>query len=245
MDTLGAGKILLFARPSDADSLKSVLQAEFTVTHSADDLFVQIPDSFDGAIIAGVSLDAESAAAVLKALKPASRVVVKNVTGSERSLLFGGFVSIECRSTGEVVGTKPAWEQPASAPLKLNNAVPDSEASVWALDAEDLGEDRLADEDALLAQDDLKGVEMFHPSAGGAPIDEDDCGVSGQKTRKACKNCSCGRAERELAQVPSNVPVPVTSNCGNCALGDAFRCGGCPYRGMPVFKPGEVIKLDL
>ncbi|KAL3678906.1 hypothetical protein R1sor_021862 [Riccia sorocarpa] len=98
--------------------------------------------------------------------------------------------------------------------------------------------DELVDEDALLTEEDLKKPE---------PLADDDCEVG--TTKKACKNCTCGRAELEEAEAEAGTKLTLgqienpQSQCGNCGLGDAFRCGTCPYRGLAPFKLGEKISL--
>ncbi|KAM0254944.1 hypothetical protein ACHAQJ_006252 [Trichoderma viride] len=123
------------------------------------------------------------------------------------------------------------------------------------LDA-DYDDDELIDEDTLMTEDDLK-----------RPINIPlECQPKAGKRRRACKDCSCGLAERLAAEDASNraaadkklqsVKLAVddlaeidftvqgkVGSCGNCALGDAFRCDGCPYVGLPPFKPGEEVRL--
>lgn len=93
-----------------------------------------------------------------------------------------------------------------------------------------------------------------------------ECRPKAGKRRRACKDCTCGLSKKieneeagkradadkaldsmklgqdDLAEVDFTVQGKVGS-CGSCALGDAFRCDGCPYIGLPAFKPGEEVRL--
>lgn len=67
---------------------------------------------------------------------------------------------------------------------------------------------------------------------------------------KPCANCTCGLKEKydqeQLANGVSKEDLEkgnVESSCGKCYLGDAFRCAGCPYRGLPAFEKGDKVKL--
>jgi len=71
-----------------------------------------------------------------------------------------------------------------------------------------------------------------------------DCGTGSDGKRKACKNCSCGLREMLENEDANAAPPPeAKSACGNCALGDAYRCAGCPHRGKPAFVDGSEVKL--
>lgn len=93
-----------------------------------------------------------------------------------------------------------------------------------------------------------------------------ECQPKTGRRRRACKDCTCGLADRleaedkerranadkslnvmklgtdDLAEVDFTVEGK-TGSCGSCALGDAFRCDGCPYMGLPAFKPGQEVQI--
>ncbi|OQV16489.1 Anamorsin-like protein [Hypsibius exemplaris] len=136
---------------------------------------------------------------------------------------------------------KPSYEIGSSSLLrKLNTATPASTGpalkqdtpKVWALSTSDLMDDDLMDQDELLDEEDYAKPDPASLKANCGP---------GKK--RACKDCSCGFAE-ELAGTAAAAPKTVTSSCGSCYLGDAFRCASCPYLGMPAFKPGDKITLS-
>ncbi len=85
---------------------------------------------------------------------------------------------------------------------------------------------------------------MLDPIA--VPVVKENCATKS----KACAGCSCGRKELEdkfgqeeaLKKLASG---DITSKCGNCYLGDAFRCASCPYQGLPAFKKGDDIDLQV
>jgi len=144
--------------------------------------------------------------------------------------------------TLEVSSTKPDFQVGSAMPLKstqLNNGKTSQTTepkTVWQISANDIDENDLEDEDALLGEADLKFVKTTKK------IDDCDTGKDGKK--KACKNCTCGRKE-EATEVTVTQPV-AKSSCGNCYLGDAFRCSSCPYMGQPAFKQGgDKVELDL
>lgn len=118
-------------------------------------------------------------------------------------------------------------------------------------------DDDLIDENTLLDEADLAAPILQPPP---------ECLPKTGKRRRACKDCTCGLKEKleaedaarrsnadqslrtmklaadDLTELDFTVQGKVGS-CGNCALGDAFRCDGCPYIGLPAFKPGEEVRL--
>jgi len=150
-------------------------------------------------------------------------------TSSVRSVMVMlGLKGVEVRGRvvrGTRVGKKAAERivVPAATATRVVIGVDD--------DADDDDDDGLIDEEELLG-------------AGGMGEAVTADKASGCGSRAACANCTCGRAEGKVTKLTKEMlENPQSGGCGSCSLGDAFRCAGCPYRGLPSFKPGEKIAL--
>ncbi|KAK3141166.1 hypothetical protein QOZ80_4BG0330340 [Eleusine coracana subsp. coracana] len=236
----------------DLAAAAEVPREEVAVITQCEALGGKLPfdDASVGAVLAVIknveSLRDQLVSEIGRVLKAGGRVLIQNSATSssqkpntdiERKLLMGAFVEVQASAASTqdnvqsvtVKAKKASWSMGSSFPLKK---------STKALPKIQIDDDsELIDEDSLLTEEDLKKPQL--PVVG-------DCEVGA--TRKACKNCSCGRAEAEqkvekleLTEEQINNPQ---SACGSCGLGDAFRCGTCPYRGLPPFKPGEKVSLS-
>ncbi|KAK9371385.1 cytokine-induced anti-apoptosis inhibitor 1, Fe-S biogenesis-domain-containing protein [Lipomyces kononenkoae] len=162
-------------------------------------------------------------------------------------------------STSSPAPSEPSASTSPSTASSSSVSSPNRQPETWtindndALSFDDVDDDDLIDEDTLLEGDLPDSIQI--PVA---------CQPTGKRRRKACKDCTCGLKELELeekearllnqsqvfklslddtAEIDFTVPGK-TGSCGNCSLGDAFRCDGCPYLGLPPFKEGEVVSLD-
>ena len=96
------------------------------------------------------------------------------------------------------------------------------------LSSMELEDDDLIDEDYL-----LDSYNLLMSGFDTKKMNKKDCKTS----RKACINCSCGRADGSINSEKSL--------CGNCYLGDGFRCSTCPSKGLPPFSPDEKVTIDI
>ncbi|KAG6801454.1 anamorsin [Apis mellifera caucasica] len=125
----------------------------------------------------------------------------------------------------EIIAEKPSFEIGSSVTLNFGEK---KSSNIWKLDS--AVDEELINEDDLLDESDI-----VKPIINSLRV----CSTTGK--RKACKDCTCGLAEELSGKTAKEGTVK--SSCGNCYLGDAFRCASCPYLGMPAFKPGEKVVL--
>ncbi|QUC15812.1 uncharacterized protein UV8b_00053 [Ustilaginoidea virens] len=172
---------------------------------------------------------------------------------------FGGAESKEAILAGLVArdgGFEKPQEEEVVVPLRLGKSKTTRPAAPAApqFDFDDLDDDDIIDEHALLDEEDLKR----------RPQAPTNC--QPQKRRRPCKDCTCGlaakfeaeekerraQADEGLAAVKldtndlNELDFTVkgkTGSCNNCSLGDAFRCSTCPFIGLPAFKPGEEVRI--
>jgi len=180
---------------------------------------------------------------LVDAMQPGGRLLIgrANDQVTKEAILAGFLVETENQQVpleavvidvnDRTVLVKPA--STAAVPLNLKRSRPSSKPKK-RLDFISLDSSDAIDESTLLYPQDFTKP-IIQPS---------ECSPAPGKRRKACKDCTCGLKEMEESENESARKLPVvvlgedeldftvqgkTSSCGNCSLGDAFRCSGCTH----------------
>eukprot|EP00924_Labyrinthula_sp_SR-Ha-C_P000763 maker-scaffold_7-snap-gene-3.58-mRNA-1 protein AED:0.13 eAED:0.13 QI:0/0.66/0.75/1/0.66/0.5/4/59/227 len=172
---------------------------------------------------------------LLKVLTSDGTVIYDSIAEEAKNKLILAGLFQDQVDTNKFVRSKP------TAPQKLNFGKKKATWNVLINDDDDPFQNELMSEDDLL-NDDLE--EKIQAPKETVVV-----------KKRACKNCSCGlkeqleEAEQKLNQGEEAILKPkkgaANEGCGGCAKGDAFRCGSCPYLGLPKFEPGTKPEIKL
>jgi len=192
--------------------------------------------------------------AAQKALAPQGTLRLPNLTLELYDTLSSTFHDFEVtrEEPSDAMVAKKLTATAPSVPLRRLTSKTDKKA-LWSTTAP--GTPPIDAEGLLTEEDKARPVPTCEP--GDGPV----------VRRKACKGCTCGLAEQLDAEAKSRVVVlgqdgatevsaadragmsgstaKITSSCGSCYLGDAFRCASCPYIGLPAFEPGQKVQIAV
>ncbi|KAH9977880.1 cytokine-induced anti-apoptosis inhibitor 1, Fe-S biogenesis-domain-containing protein [Lactifluus volemus] len=194
-------------------------------------------------------------------------------TSFSSNLTLSGFHVLTVNPTeGTVIAQKPALPTGASLLLKTTTLTPASvplprrsiaaKKAIWNITSP---RGDTIDAESLLTDADRARPAACEPVKAGGPRRRKackgcTCGLAEEEEAELQSGLTKvvvldggegGRAsevtlsEKERLSKAVKAAPKATSSCGNCFLGDAFRCASCPYIGLPAFKPGEKVEIDL
>jgi len=184
------------------------------------------------------------------------------------SLILAGFKVLTAHlAEGTIIAQRPPLSAGASVSLKAKITAPlrrsvAAKKAIWDLTAP---RGDTIDAESLLTDADKTRPAACEPFKAGGPrrrkackgctcglAEEEEAELRNGLARVVLLDGSEGGSATEvtlsgkekLSRAAKAAPK-ATSSCGSCFLGDAFRCASCPYMGLPAFKPGEKVEINL